>query len=170
LVQQKEVLVLATDLKRGEIVVCEAGDIIPADGDVIEGIASVDESAITGESAPVIRESGGDRSAVTGGTKVISDRSSTAYCLDRSSVRRPNEIALMFYYPGLTVIFLLVVISMPGLVTAEHQACQDSKIWLCRFNIPAGMSYSNHYWWSADSHRHKRNGQIITQKCHCNQW
>src|SRR5262249_10969966 len=64
----------ATELKQGDVVVAEAGDIIPGDGDVIEGIASVDESAITGESAPVIRESGGDRSAVTGGTKVLSDR------------------------------------------------------------------------------------------------
>jgi K+-transporting ATPase ATPase B chain len=70
----KKKLFLANDLRKGDIVVCDAGDIIPADGDVIEGIASVDESAITGESAPVIRESGGDRCAVTGGTKVISDR------------------------------------------------------------------------------------------------
>ena len=74
LVNDKAEIVLATDLRKGDIVICEAGDIIPADGDVIEGIASVDESAITGESAPVIRESGGDRSAVTGGTKVISDQ------------------------------------------------------------------------------------------------
>ncbi|NEE40905.1 potassium-transporting ATPase subunit B, partial [Streptomyces sp. SID7982] len=63
-----------TDLRIGDLVVCEAGDVIPGDGDVVEGVASVDESAITGESAPVIRESGGDRSAVTGGTKVLSDR------------------------------------------------------------------------------------------------
>ena len=70
----KEEIVLANDLKKGDVVICDAGDIIPADGDVIEGIASVDESAITGESAPVIRESGGDRCAVTGGTKVISDQ------------------------------------------------------------------------------------------------
>ncbi|MBP1683121.1 MAG: K+-transporting ATPase, subunit, partial [Ignavibacteriaceae bacterium] len=70
----KEISVFATVLKKGDIVICEAGDVIPSDGEVIEGIASVDESAITGESAPVIRESGGDRSAVTGGTKVISDR------------------------------------------------------------------------------------------------
>jgi len=74
LVGKQEVLTIATDLKKGDIVVCEAGDVIPSDGEVIEGIASVDESAITGESAPVIRESGGDRSAVTGGTKVISDK------------------------------------------------------------------------------------------------
>ena len=67
-------MIFATELRKGDIVICESGDVIPSDGEVIEGIASVDESAITGESAPVIRESGGDRSAVTGGTKVISDR------------------------------------------------------------------------------------------------
>ncbi|MFA6580907.1 MAG: potassium-transporting ATPase subunit B, partial [Paludibacter sp.] len=70
----KEVLVAATELRKGDVVVCEANDIIPIDGEIIEGIATVDESAITGESAPVIRESGGDRSAVTGGTVVLSDR------------------------------------------------------------------------------------------------
>lgn len=70
----KEEIVAAPMLEKGDLVVCETGDIIPADGDVVEGIASVDEAAITGESAPVIRESGGDRSAVTGGTRVISDR------------------------------------------------------------------------------------------------
>jgi K+-transporting ATPase ATPase B chain len=64
----------ASTLRKGDVVVCESGDLIPGDGEVIEGIASVDESAITGESAPVIRESGGDRSAVTGGTKALSDR------------------------------------------------------------------------------------------------
>ena len=70
----REQQVPAPALQKGDLVVCEAGDIIPADGDVVEGIASVDEAAITGESAPVIRESGGDRSAVTGGTRVLSDR------------------------------------------------------------------------------------------------
>ena len=70
----REQQVPAPGLQKGDLVVCEAGDIIPADGDVVEGIASVDEAAITGESAPVIRESGGDRSAVTGGTRVLSDR------------------------------------------------------------------------------------------------
>ena len=70
----RESLVPAPSLKKGDSFVCEAGEIIPADGEIIEGIASVDESAITGESAPVIRECGGDRSAVTGGTKVLSDR------------------------------------------------------------------------------------------------
>jgi K+-transporting ATPase ATPase B chain len=129
LVQKKEELVWAPDLRKGDIVVCEAGDVIPADGDVIEGIASVDESAITGESAPVIRESGGDRSAVTGGTKVISDRIIIKVTsepgntfLDRiialvegaKRQKTPNEIALTILLSGLTIIFLLVVVAMPA--------------------------------------------------------
>ena len=129
LVQNKEEIVWATDLKKGDIVICEAGDIIPADGDVIEGIASVDESAITGESAPVIRESGGDRCAVTGGTKVISDRIIIKVTsepgntfLDRMIAlvegakrqKTPNEIALIILLSGLTIIFLLVVVSLPA--------------------------------------------------------
>ena len=129
LVQKKEELVWAPDLRKGDTVVCEAGDVIPADGDVVEGIASVDESAITGESAPVIRESGGDRSAVTGGTKVISDRiiikvTSEAgnTFLDRMIAlvegakrqKTPNEIALTILLSGLTIIFLLVVVAMPA--------------------------------------------------------
>ena len=120
---------MAPDLKKGDLVICEAGDVIPVDGDVIEGIASVDESAITGESAPVIRESGGDRSAVTGGTKVISDRIVIKVTsdpgntfLDRmialiESAKRqktPNEIALIILLSGLTFIFLLVVIALPA--------------------------------------------------------
>jgi len=129
LVQNKEEIVWATDLKKGDIVICLAGDSIPADGDVIEGIASVDESAITGESAPVIRESGGDRCAVTGGTKVLSDRivikvtSEPGYTfLDRMIAlvegakrqKTPNEIALIILLSGLTIIFLLVVIALPA--------------------------------------------------------
>jgi potassium-transporting ATPase ATP-binding subunit len=129
LVHDKEEQVLATDLKKGDIIICDAGDIIAADGDVIDGIASVDESAITGESAPVIRESGGDRCAVTGGTKVISDRiiikvtSEPGFTfLDRMIAlvegakrqKTPNEIALIILLSGLTLIFLLVVISLPA--------------------------------------------------------
>ncbi|MFZ0282900.1 MAG: potassium-transporting ATPase subunit KdpB [Bacteroidales bacterium] len=129
LIQNKEEMVWATDLKKGDVVVCVAEDIIPADGDVIEGIASVDESAITGESAPVIRESGGDRCAVTGGTKVISDRiiikvtSEPGYTfLDRMIAlvegakrqKTPNEIALIILLSGLTIIFLLVVVALPA--------------------------------------------------------
>ncbi|MBK7172098.1 MAG: potassium-transporting ATPase subunit KdpB [Bacteroidales bacterium] len=121
-------VIQATKLKKGDIVVCEAGDIIPADGEVTEGVASVDESAITGESAPVIRESGGDRSAVTGGTKVISDRIIIRVTsdpgdsfLDRmialvegaSRQKTPNEIALTILLSGLTIIFLLAIVTLP---------------------------------------------------------
>ena len=129
LVLNKEEIVWATDLKKGDIVACVAGDIIPADGDVIEGIASVDESAITGESAPVIRESGGDRCAVTGGTKVLSDRiiikvmsEPGSTFLDRMIAlvegakrqKTPNEIALIILLSGLTIIFMLVVLALPA--------------------------------------------------------
>src|SRR5271157_599125 len=123
----REEQVPAPQLQKGALVVCEAGDTIPADGDVVEGIASVDESAITGESAPVIRESGGDRSAVTGGTRVISDRIVIAVTqekgqafLDRmiamvEGARRqktPNEIALTILLAALTFIFLLVCVTL----------------------------------------------------------
>ena len=129
LVQNQEEIVPANDLKKGDIVICEAGDVIPADGDVIDGIASVDESAITGESAPVIRESGGDRCAVTGGTKVISDRIKIKVTSDPGNTfldrmialvegakrqKTPNEIALIILLSGLTIIFLLVVVCMPA--------------------------------------------------------
>lgn len=126
---KQEVAINATELKKGDIVVCEAGDVIPSDGEVIEGIASVDESAITGESAPVIRESGGDRSAVTGGTKVISDRvliritsESGNTFIDRMIAlvegakrqKTPNEIALSILISGLTIVFLLAVVTLPA--------------------------------------------------------
>lgn len=116
-----------TDLRVGDLVVCEAGDIIPGDGDVVEGVASVDESAITGESAPVIRESGGDRSAVTGGTKVLSDRIVVRITakpgetfIDRmialvegaARQKTPNEIALNILLASLTVVFLLAVVTL----------------------------------------------------------
>lgn len=119
------------ELKVDDRIICEAGDVIPADGEVIEGIASVDESAMTGESAPVIRESGGDRSAVTGGTKVISDRviirvtnAPGAGFLDRmiqlieSAKRRktPNEIALGIMLVSLTVVFVVAVLTLPAFV------------------------------------------------------
>lgn len=128
-IDEHEISVLATDLIKGDVVICEAGDVIPSDGEVIEGIASVDESAITGESAPVIRESGGDRSAVTGGTKVISDRilvritseSGTTF-IDRiialvegaKRKKTPNEIALSILLSGLSIIFLLAVTTLPA--------------------------------------------------------
>ncbi|QGP90833.1 Potassium-transporting ATPase ATP-binding subunit [Neomoorella glycerini] len=117
----------ASQLRKGDIVLVEAGDIIPGDGEVIEGIASVDESAVTGESAPVIRESGGDRSAVTGGTRVLSDWIKVRITanpgetfLDRminlvEGARRqktPNEIALTILLIGLTIVFLLAVATL----------------------------------------------------------
>ncbi|MFD9905134.1 potassium-transporting ATPase subunit KdpB [Streptomyces sp. NPDC059063] len=116
-----------TQLKIGDLVVCEAGDVIPGDGDVVEGVASVDESAITGESAPVIRESGGDRSAVTGGTKVLSDRVVIKITtkpgetfIDRminlvegaARQKTPNEIALNILLASLTIVFLLAVVTL----------------------------------------------------------
>jgi potassium-transporting ATPase ATP-binding subunit len=114
-------------LRVGDIVVCDAGDLIPGDGEVIEGVATVDESVITGESAPVIRESGGDRSAVTGGTRVLSDQIKIRITsnpgetfLDRMIAlvegaerqKTPNEIALNILIAGLTLIFLLAVITL----------------------------------------------------------
>src|SRR5205823_905066 len=120
----------ATGLQLGDIVVVEAGQTIPGDGDVIEGIASVDESAITGESAPVIRESGGDRSAVTGGTTVLSDRIVVKITqkpgesfIDRmialvegaNRQKTPNEIALNILLAALTLIFVFAVATLQPL-------------------------------------------------------
>ncbi len=126
----------ATELRVGDRVVVEAHEIIPGDGDVVEGIATVDESAITGESAPVIRESGGDRSAVTGGTRVLSDRIVVQITskpgetfIDRmialvegaSRQRTPNEIALNILLASLTIIFLLAVVSLQPLAIYSGQ-------------------------------------------------
>ncbi|MFE0443376.1 potassium-transporting ATPase subunit KdpB [Streptomyces fungicidicus] len=130
LVGDREEHVPGTELRIGDLIVCEAGDVIPGDGDVIEGVASVDESAITGESAPVIRESGGDRSAVTGGTKVLSDRIVIKITtkpgetfIDRminlvegaARQRTPNEIALNILLASLTIVFLLACATLPPL-------------------------------------------------------
>jgi K+-transporting ATPase ATPase B chain len=122
-----KLIVGATDLRKDDVVYVEAGEFIPGDGEVVEGVASVDESAITGESAPVIRESGGDRSAVTGGTKVLSDWIKVRITsnpgetfIDRmialvegaSRQKTPNEIALNILLAGLTIIFLLAVVTL----------------------------------------------------------
>ncbi len=136
--------VAAGELHKGDRVICEAGDIIPADGDVVEGIASVDESAITGESAPVVRESGGDHSAVTGGTRVISDRIVVLVTsepgetfLDRmismvesaSRKRTPNEIALGILLVSLAAVFLLAVGTLPALARfSERLAGQPGQV------------------------------------------
>ncbi|MFF0318295.1 potassium-transporting ATPase subunit KdpB [Micromonospora sp. NPDC005252] len=134
----------APQLRQGDIVLVEAGGIIPGDGDIVEGIASVDESAITGESAPVIRESGGDRSAVTGGTKVLSDRIIVKITqkpgesfIDRmialvegaNRQKTPNEIALNILLAALTIIFLLAVVTLQPLAIfskAYQAAAPDS--------------------------------------------
>ena len=123
----REERVAAAELAKGDLVVCEAGDLIPSDGEITEGVASVDESAITGESAPVIREAGGDRSAVTGGTKVLSDRIVVRITAERGQTfldrmialveganrkRTPNEIALTILLATLTIVFVPVVVTL----------------------------------------------------------
>ncbi|MER6711262.1 MULTISPECIES: potassium-transporting ATPase subunit KdpB [unclassified Streptomyces] len=134
-------VVPGTELRIGDLVVCEAGDTIPGDGDVVEGVASVDESAITGESAPVIRESGGDRCAVTGGTKVLSDRIVVRITtkpgetfIDRmiglvegaARQRTPNEIALNILLASLTIVFLLACATLPPF--ADHAGTHLSMV------------------------------------------
>jgi len=143
LVNGRETPVPGHELKTGELFVCETGNIIPADGEIVEGIATVDESAITGESAPVVRESGGDRSAVTGGTRVLSDRivvRVTAEAghsfLDRmigmiEGARRqktPNEIALNILLVTLTVLFILVVLTLPAFAKYNEAAAGQSGV------------------------------------------
>jgi K+-transporting ATPase ATPase B chain len=142
----------ATSLRKGDRVVVEAAEVIPGDGTVVEGIASVDESAITGESAPVIRESGGDRSAVTGGTKVLSDRIVVEITsdpggtfLDRmialvegaSRQKTPNEIALSILLSGLTIVFLIATVTLrPFALYAGGQASTAVLIALLVCLIP----------------------------------
>jgi potassium-transporting ATPase ATP-binding subunit len=134
----------ASILKKGDFVVCEAGDVVPGDGEVIEGIASVDESAITGESAPVIRESGGDRSAVTGGTRVLSDRVVIRITSEQGNTfidrmislvegarrqKTPNEIALSILLISLTALFILAVFTLPAFARySENAAGQTNAV------------------------------------------
>jgi K+-transporting ATPase ATPase B chain len=127
LVDGKEQTIMSSLLKKGDVFICETNDTIPTDGEIIEGIATIDESAITGESAPVIRESGGDKSSVTGGTKVLSDRIKVQVTtqpgesfLDKmialvegaSRQKTPNEIALTILLAGFTLIFVIVCITL----------------------------------------------------------
>jgi potassium-transporting ATPase ATP-binding subunit len=119
----------ATSLKRGDLVLVQSGDLVPSDGEIIEGVASVNESAITGESAPVVREAGGDRSAVTGGTQVVSDWLVVRITADAGNTfldrmialvegaerrKTPNEIALNILLAGLTLVFLIAVVTLVG--------------------------------------------------------
>src|ERR1700712_999766 len=127
LVDGKEQTIMSSLLKKGDVFICETNDTIPTDGEIIEGIATIDESAITGESAPVIRESGGDKSSVTGGTKVLSDRIKVQVTtqpgesfLDKmialvegaSRQKTPNEIALTILLAGFTLIFVIVCVTL----------------------------------------------------------
>jgi potassium-transporting ATPase ATP-binding subunit len=153
MVNGNEVSVNAVELKLNDRFVCTAGDFIPADGEIVEGIATVDESAITGESAPVVRESGGDRSAVTGGTKVISDRivvrvtaESGSSFLDRmismiEGARRqktPNEIALNIVLISLTALFIVVVFVLPPYAHYNENAAGQKGVVLT--SIPVLLS------------------------------
>ena len=137
------VTVSSSQLKKGDVFVCEAGDVIPSDGEIIEGLASIDESAITGESAPVIREAGGDKSSVTGGTKVLSDHIKVMVTtqpgesfLDKmialvegaSRQKSPNEIALNTLLIVLTLIFLIVIVSLYPF--AQYLGVQMPISWL----------------------------------------
>jgi K+-transporting ATPase ATPase B chain len=138
----REEKVPASILKKGDVVVCEAGDVIPGDGEVIDGIASVDESAITGESAPVIRESGGDRSAVTGGTRVLSDRVVIRITSEQGNTfidrmialvegarrqKTPNEIALSILLVSLTALFILAVFTLPAFAHYSESAAGQTN-------------------------------------------
>jgi K+-transporting ATPase ATPase B chain len=153
LVNGKETAVSSSELKIDDKVVCESGDLVPGDGEVVEGIATVDESAITGESAPVIRESGGDRSAVTGGTLVISDRIVIRITaeeghsfLDRmidmiEGARRqktPNEIALNIVLVSLTALFIVVVFTLPPY--AQYNEAQAGQTDVVLVSIPVLLS------------------------------
>ena len=120
-------IIPSSQLQKGDVFLCETGDIIPSDGEIIEGLATIDESAITGESAPVIREAGGDKSSVTGGTKVLSDQIKVKVTtepgesfLDKmialvegaSRQKTPNEIALTILLAGFTLVFIIVTITL----------------------------------------------------------
>ena len=143
LLKDGENQVAASELKKGDLVVCEANDVIPGDGEVVEGIASVDEAAITGESAPVIRESGGDRSAVTGGTRVISDRIVIKITSEPGNTfidrmismvegakrqKTPNEIALGILLVSLTALFVLAVFTLPAFAHYSEKAAGQSGV------------------------------------------
>lgn len=128
-------IIPSSQLKKGDVFICEAGDIIPADGEIIHGLATIDESAITGESAPVIREAGGDKSSVTGGTKVLSDKIKVEVTaepgesfLDKmialvegsSRQKTPNEIALTILLAGFTLVFIIVTVTLKPFADYAH--------------------------------------------------
>ena len=155
-------IVSSNALKKNDIFECEAGDIVPADGEIIEGLASIDESAITGESAPVIREAGGDKSSVTGGTKVLSDRIRVRVTampgesfLDKmislvegaSRQKTPNEIALTILLAGFTLVFVIVCATLKPFadyVGANITIAAFISLFVCLIptTIGAGINWS----------------------------
>ena len=177
---EKYALVPGSGLRKDDVVLVEAGDFIPGDGEVIEGVASVDESAITGESAPVIRESGGDFSAVTGGTRVLSDwlvvRITTnpgETFLDRmiamvESAKRqktPNEIALTILLVAMTLIFLLVTVTLLPFslysVEVARRGCAGQHH---RAGGAAGVPDPDHHRRPAVRHRRGRHGAHVAEE------
>jgi high-affinity K+ transport system ATPase subunit B len=149
---------LASDLRKGDLVLVEAGDQVPCDGEIVEGVASVDESAITGESAPVIRESGGDRSAVTGGTRVLSDwlvvratANPGETFLDRMIAmvegakrqKTPNEIALDILIAGMTLILLVAVVTLQPMAIYD-KAIQSTAVLVALLDAPARQDRHDH--------------------------
>ena len=160
--------IASSKLRSGDLVNVSAGEFIPGDGEIVEGVASVDESAITGESAPVIREAGGDRSAVTGGTRVLSDcikikitSNPGETFLDRMIAlvegaerqKTPNEIALNILLAGLTIIFLLAVVTLQPF--AVYSGCAADGV---RAGVAAGLPDSDHHRRTAFRDRHRRHG------------
>ena len=174
-------IIPASKLRSGDVVVAETGDLIPGDGEVIDGIATVDESVITGESAPVIRESGGDRSAVTGGTRVLSDQIKVRITsnpgetfLDKMIAlvegaerqKTPNEIALNILIAGLTLIFLLAVATLHPFALYAVSATGSGHAPTHRdAGFAAGVPDSDHYRWAALGNRHRRYGSRYAAQC-----
>ncbi len=177
-------MVSSISLRQGDLFLVEAGDILPADGEIIAGIASVDESAVTGESAPVIREAGGDRSAVTGGTRLLSDwlvvqvtANPGEGFLDRmisliegaKRQKTPNEIALNILLAAFTIIFLVVCITLlPYSLYSVEAAGQGSPDHHHRPGGPAGLPDPHHDRRAAFRHRHRRHGPHDPAQCHRN--
>ena len=155
---------------------CEAGDVIPADGEIIEGLASIDESAITGESAPVIREAGGDKSSVTGGTKVLSDQIKVMVStqpgesfLDKmialvegaSRQKTPNEIALTILLAAFTLVFVIVCITLKT-VCRLYGNCH----YHCFFSVLVCLPHSHHYRRIAFGYRYRWDGSCSACQRH----
>lgn len=166
-----ESLVSSSQLQMGDIFICDAGDLVPADGEIVEGLASIDESAITGESAPVIREAGGDKSSVTGGTKVLSDQIKVRVTtqpgesfLDKmialvegaSRKKTPNEIALTILLSGFTLVFVIVCSTLKPIADLAHTPNSVGG-----FYCLVCMSYSDYNRRFAFCYWYRRDGQSV---------